>query len=50
MEKRVFETVLEENVEKRMSETELEEDASIPEKDVSIHDVHSTFVGFSLFL
>jgi hypothetical protein len=32
------ETVLEEDVEKRMSEMGLEEDASIPEKDVSIHD------------
>jgi hypothetical protein len=31
-------TVLEENVEKRMWEIGIEEDASIPEKDVSIHD------------
>jgi hypothetical protein len=38
MEKRVLETVLEENVEKRIPETGIEEDESIPKKDVFIHD------------
>jgi hypothetical protein len=38
VEKRVFETMLEENLEKRMSKIGIEEDASIPEKDAFIHD------------
>ena len=38
MEKRVPKIVFEENAKKRMSKTRIEEDASIPEKDVSIHD------------
>jgi hypothetical protein len=38
VEKRVPESVLEQNVEKRVWEIGIEEDASIPGKDVSIHD------------
>ena len=38
MEKRVPKSVLEQNVEKRVQEIGIEEDASISEKDLSIHD------------
>jgi hypothetical protein len=38
VEKRVPESVLEQNVEKGVREIGIEEDASIPGKDVSIHD------------
>jgi hypothetical protein len=38
VEKRVHESVLEHNVDKRVWEIGIEEDASIPEKDASIHD------------
>ena len=38
MEKRVFESLFEQNVEKRVREIGIEKEASIPEKDVSIHD------------
>jgi hypothetical protein len=36
VEKRVFESVLEQNVEKGLREIGIEEDASIPKNDVSI--------------
>jgi hypothetical protein len=38
VEKRVPQTVLEENEEKRVWEIGIEEDASIPDNDASIHD------------
>jgi hypothetical protein len=38
VEKRVPESVFEQNVEKRVWEIGIEEEASIPGKDVSIHD------------